>query len=280
MKNTFKLQSAMEYLMTYGWAILIIAAVLGALYQMGAFNSSSLTVRVPSGACKVLRTSAAVNLVGQCSGILPKYVAVFSGAWIPVSVQSDGLGTNGATQLSAFAWFYVSTATTNEKIFSDYSSNGNGAFNLALLGSSTYTEFYLGGTNRAQSNLGTVTTGSWHQIGITWSNANSFYTVYLDRSSIGTVSTGGTGQTISSSTAKGTIGDLGGGGFPFTGSISNLQLYNTSLDAGTVQTLGTRFARGLVTLSEAAEPGVAEDDRGATDDRRRQDHAQRDEPQR
>jgi hypothetical protein len=51
------------------------------------------------------------------------------------------------------------------------------------------------------------------------------------------VSTGGTGQTISSSTAKGTIGDLGGGGFPFTGSISNLQLYNTSLDAGTVQTL-------------------------------------------
>ena len=37
-----KIQSAMEYLMTYGWAILIIAVVLGALYQLGVFNSGSL----------------------------------------------------------------------------------------------------------------------------------------------------------------------------------------------------------------------------------------------
>ena len=31
-------QSAMEYLMTYGWAILIVAVVLGALYSLGIFN--------------------------------------------------------------------------------------------------------------------------------------------------------------------------------------------------------------------------------------------------
>ncbi len=37
-----KLQSAMEYLMTYGWAILIIAVVIGVLYAMGIFNSSGL----------------------------------------------------------------------------------------------------------------------------------------------------------------------------------------------------------------------------------------------
>jgi len=37
-----KAQSAMEYLMTYGWAILIIAVVLGALFSLGVFNSSSL----------------------------------------------------------------------------------------------------------------------------------------------------------------------------------------------------------------------------------------------
>ena len=35
-------QSAMEYLMTYGWAILIIAVVLGALFSLGVFSSSSL----------------------------------------------------------------------------------------------------------------------------------------------------------------------------------------------------------------------------------------------
>jgi hypothetical protein len=37
----FKSQSAMEYLMTYGWAILIVAVVLGALYSLGIFNGSN-----------------------------------------------------------------------------------------------------------------------------------------------------------------------------------------------------------------------------------------------
>ncbi|MEM3199330.1 MAG: hypothetical protein QXD11_01130 [Candidatus Micrarchaeaceae archaeon] len=37
-----KMQSAMEYLMTYGWAILIIAVVLGALFSLGVFSKSGL----------------------------------------------------------------------------------------------------------------------------------------------------------------------------------------------------------------------------------------------
>jgi hypothetical protein len=40
--NMFSAQSAMEYLMTYGWAILIIAIVLGSLFSLGVFSSSSL----------------------------------------------------------------------------------------------------------------------------------------------------------------------------------------------------------------------------------------------
>jgi len=36
MKN--KAQSAMEYLMTYGWAILIVIVVVAALYSMGVFS--------------------------------------------------------------------------------------------------------------------------------------------------------------------------------------------------------------------------------------------------
>ncbi len=42
MKSKFRLQSAMEYLMTYGWAILIIAVVLGALFSLGVFNGTAL----------------------------------------------------------------------------------------------------------------------------------------------------------------------------------------------------------------------------------------------
>jgi len=37
-----KLQAAMEYLMTYGWAILIIALALGVLYSLGVFNPNRL----------------------------------------------------------------------------------------------------------------------------------------------------------------------------------------------------------------------------------------------
>ncbi len=34
-----KAQSAMEYLMTYGWSILVIAVVIGVLFELGVFNS-------------------------------------------------------------------------------------------------------------------------------------------------------------------------------------------------------------------------------------------------
>ncbi len=44
-----KSQSAMEYLMTYGWAILIIAVVLGVMFALGVFNSSNFTSTVCTG---------------------------------------------------------------------------------------------------------------------------------------------------------------------------------------------------------------------------------------
>ena len=46
-----KAQGAMEFLMTYGWAILIIAVVLGALYSVGVFNFST---SLGSGGCSAV----------------------------------------------------------------------------------------------------------------------------------------------------------------------------------------------------------------------------------
>ena len=43
-----KAQTAMEYLMTYGWAILIVIVVIAALYSMGVFT---LTGGVPCSPC-------------------------------------------------------------------------------------------------------------------------------------------------------------------------------------------------------------------------------------
>lgn len=38
-----KLQSAMEYLMTYGWAILVIGIVLSAMFEIGLVNPGTFT---------------------------------------------------------------------------------------------------------------------------------------------------------------------------------------------------------------------------------------------
>ena len=42
-------QSALEYMMTYGWAILIIVIVAVILYSMGIFNPSSSLVSTVTG---------------------------------------------------------------------------------------------------------------------------------------------------------------------------------------------------------------------------------------
>ena len=46
---SMKGQSAMEYLMTYGWAILIVIIVAAALYALGIFNPATYTGRIPTG---------------------------------------------------------------------------------------------------------------------------------------------------------------------------------------------------------------------------------------
>jgi len=69
-------QSAMEYLMTYGWAILIIAVVLGALFALGVFNGATLSgnacVAISAYYCQnplYLHTSGAITTtLGQSTG--------------------------------------------------------------------------------------------------------------------------------------------------------------------------------------------------------------------
>ena len=48
-------QSAMEYLMTYGWAILIISVVLVVLFSLGVTNPLFFAPKVSPGSCNVFR---------------------------------------------------------------------------------------------------------------------------------------------------------------------------------------------------------------------------------
>jgi len=87
-----RLQSAMEYLMTYGWAILIIAVVLGALFQLGVFGSSQ-TFTAPS--CLVSPGYICNNPIMNTSGYLGvTFGQIGTG---PITLTGMGCTTNSTT---------------------------------------------------------------------------------------------------------------------------------------------------------------------------------------
>ncbi len=95
MSLTHKSQSALEYLMTYGWAILIIVIVAGVLYSFGIFSPSSSASTTITGFSGLGVTQAAcVNSVNN--RILELYVS--NGVGYPVNVTKINVtGDNGIT---------------------------------------------------------------------------------------------------------------------------------------------------------------------------------------
>ena len=88
-------QSAMEYLMTYGWAILIIAVALAALFELGTFNGSNLgptaCIAQAGFVCKnpIYTASDITFTFGQATN---KY---YYGNWIFVASQGEALNSSG-----------------------------------------------------------------------------------------------------------------------------------------------------------------------------------------
>ncbi len=62
-----KMQSAMEYLMTYGWSILLIAIVLVAMFELGMFRSSSSFPSTCMAQVGFLCSSQLLNQTGYLS---------------------------------------------------------------------------------------------------------------------------------------------------------------------------------------------------------------------
>jgi hypothetical protein len=226
MRN-LKLQSAMEYLMTYGWAILIIAVVLGVLFQLGVFSSSSFSVRAPPGACRVLRTSVAVNLVGQCSGQLPQYVAQFNGQTSTINIGSAA-ALNPTSSQTASVWFKLGAVAPPSQWPGEF---GNGKWAMyeetltSAIGSYVTTDPGAVTTWCSISPSGSVPLDTWHHYVQTYDGSNII--TYFD------------GQKIFTCPKTGTMvaGPLYISSTTFKGSITNAQLYNVSLAANDIQAL-------------------------------------------
>ncbi|MCL5675072.1 MAG: hypothetical protein M1611_00480, partial [Candidatus Marsarchaeota archaeon] len=84
-----KLQSATEYLATYGWMILIVTVVLVAFYYFGVANPGSL--QHPK--CLIAQSSlSCISFVMANSGIL--YLNLGNYAQEPINITGIGCGTS------------------------------------------------------------------------------------------------------------------------------------------------------------------------------------------
>ncbi len=188
------LQSAMEYLMTYGWAILIIAVVLGALYSLGVFNMSAYMPKIGPGACHVFRpngpgTSWNVALTGSCAGYLPQYVAQFNGQTSYVSTGTTNLPL-GSSARSVFAWIYVTGVSGGTYVVESYGTQVlNNWAGLSVEQNPLVLRFFAG-SNDYLSTLG-ISRNAWHFVGYSYVAGANTVTVYVDgQSQTGSLSAG------------------------------------------------------------------------------------------
>ena len=81
-----KLQSAMEYLMTYGWAILIIAVAAAVLYELHIFSPA------PASQCILQAGFSCAGIFLSQNGILT--VKVVQSTQTPVVITAYGCNSN------------------------------------------------------------------------------------------------------------------------------------------------------------------------------------------
>ncbi len=225
-------QSAMEYLMTYGWAILIIAIVLVALFSLGIFNSSNFAPRAQPGSCEVLRNSAQTSLVGQCNGMLPEYVAIFPNNRSYITTYVPGSTSN----ITVSFWFYLPPSTNTSAVFPQIFQTQ--APSNALVYFALNNKVPTGTTWRV--NGACYTDGILLNIGA-W---NFFVANFSYLSGMGYASVNGKGSSTTAS-CPGKIGSYGNvilgtyGGSPVISGmkLSNVQIYNTSLSNSSMQAL-------------------------------------------
>ena len=229
--------------MTYGWAILIIAVVLGALYYLGVFNSSNLATRAQPGSCKVIRpngpgTTTYINLAGVCTGQLPLFVAMFNGQSSHVDV---GTGANlGITTGSVGLWAYINSLVgTHDTLLVKGSSAGWVGMHYAIkLSTGNLQGVISDGTHYQNPLFGSYNLKQWTYAVMTWDGL--YIRLYINGGLVSNTPQ----QYVPPSSVPRTvmIGENYDSNYPFSGFISNVQIYNTSLSDAEIQGL---YAEGI-----------------------------------
>ena len=227
-----KSQSAMEYLMTYGWAILIIAIVLVAFFSLNLFNPYTFAPKASPGSCQILRPNGPgsnifVSAVGPTctTNEIPQYVAKFNGQ---SSYVSAGLPTSAVVNTSISVWFLSASSTQAQTIVLLGSNGGSNGYGIYLgTGCVGGTLAILESAVRWICTGVAYTTNTWYNIALvsTPSSGNVVYDLYLDGNAVYTSPAESLPITPVSPMLIGSDNAIRN----FSGSISNVQIYNTSL---------------------------------------------------
>jgi len=237
-KIKIKSQAAMEYLMTYGWAILIIALALGVLYSLGIMNPKNFLPRAPPGSCFVFRpngpgTTDYVSLQGTC-GYLPMYVASFNGINSYLSIPNSP-NLNPATQITVSVFVKVADVGANNIVLIDKTAS----YGLILDGSKWWNGPYLTvNYTRVVYGIGSYSNrwNKWNQIVATFDGISRVATLYINGQLINRRNVTESSANLISTTSPITIG------IRANGSIANVQIYNTALTPQEIQYL---YQQGL-----------------------------------
>ncbi len=127
-------QSALEYMMTYGWAILIIVIVAVILYSMGIFNPRASVTAASSGfspfaaSAAVCSSSSSKLTVAFTVGGLPNGA---SSATITGASYSSGSGISPATGSNSNQHITVSSGSSFNETFSSVTCTSGVGFSAS-----------------------------------------------------------------------------------------------------------------------------------------------------
>ncbi|MDE1851695.1 MAG: hypothetical protein KGH69_03345 [Candidatus Micrarchaeota archaeon] len=235
-----KMQSAMEYLMTYGWAILAIAIVMVSLYSLGIFNAGSLQPTATPGSCQVVKTAAQTSLAGQCGNLIPKYVAQFSSSSSNV-LTSGTMNLPSPISVSVFLWVKPSTGYgpggggVNGQSMLSIGTTGSG--NMYDINSGSLGVDIWGGCTGMTASTSALTSSKWYFVGYVYTAGTPSMSYYINGAAAGTA-------TLSCTLHEGSNLPVIIGSPPssssdssYSGAIADVQIYNTSLDNTTIKAL-------------------------------------------
>jgi Concanavalin A-like lectin/glucanases superfamily len=250
----------MEYLMTYGWTILIIAVVLGTMFQLGVFNSSSFATKAQPGSCKVVRpdgpgTATFINLEGICIDQLPQFVGSFDGVGSYANMGAPSILNPSNTPWTRSMWVdEFASPPSNGAYLSTTGWQYNYGYMILVAGSSNcggcngnvMVESQEGSGGNRQFTLvsnGIVPPNMWNFIAVTWDS--TYYRIYIN-GALDSASASFAGFVAPSyyniQFGRGRLWGTNNYQYGFQGLISNVQIYNASFDARQIQTL---YAEGI-----------------------------------